>query len=73
MSLKVGQKVRVTVVEVDLPRKRIALSMKQNPEAPTGGSSRGDAPRTPIVPHGGQPKAHLHALADKSIGYCCAE
>lgn len=42
--VKVGQKVRVTVVEVDLPRKRIALSMKQNPEAPTGGSSRGDAP-----------------------------
>jgi uncharacterized protein len=42
--VKVGQKVRVTVVEVDLPRKRIALSMKQNPEAPTSGPSRGDAP-----------------------------
>ncbi len=42
--VKVGQKVRVTVVEVDLPRKRIALSMKQNPEAPTGSAPRGDIP-----------------------------
>jgi Transcriptional accessory protein len=30
--LKVGQRVTVTVTEVDLPRKRIALSMKSNPE-----------------------------------------
>ncbi len=30
--VKVQQKVMVTVVEVDLPRKRIALSMKANPE-----------------------------------------
>jgi uncharacterized protein len=30
--VKVGQKVRVTVTELDLPRKRIALSMKANPE-----------------------------------------
>jgi uncharacterized protein len=29
--LKVAQKVMVTVVEVDLPRKRIALSMKSAP------------------------------------------
>ncbi len=30
--VKVSQKVMVTVVEVDMPRKRIALSMKTNPE-----------------------------------------
>jgi uncharacterized protein len=45
--VKVGQRVRVTVVEVDLPRKRIALSMKQNPEAPSGGAPRGNAAPAP--------------------------
>ena len=30
--VKVGQKVQVTVTEVDMPRKRIALSMKSKPE-----------------------------------------
>ncbi len=29
--VKVNQKVKVTVMEVDLKRKRIALSMKSNP------------------------------------------
>ncbi|MEQ8821994.1 MAG: Tex family protein [Sumerlaeia bacterium] len=32
--VKVRQKVHVTVMEVDIPRKRIALSMKANPSAP---------------------------------------
>jgi uncharacterized protein len=38
--VKVAQKVTVTVTEVDLPRKRIALSMKANPElgGKTGGA-----------------------------------
>jgi len=35
--VKVGQRVQVTVTEVDMPRKRIALSMKTNPEL--GGKS----------------------------------
>ncbi len=42
--VKVQQKVMVTVVEVDLPRKRIALSMKTNPElggSPTARTSPG--------------------------------
>jgi len=30
--VKVGQRVQATVIEVDLPRKRIALSMKSNPD-----------------------------------------
>ena len=49
--MKVGQRVRATVLEVDLPRKRISLSLKSNPEigprAPKGapGSSGGVNPR----------------------------
>ena len=38
--VKVGQKVNVTVTEVDLNRNRIALSMRSNPE-PTSQSQRG--------------------------------
>ena len=40
--VKVQQRVNVTVVEIDLPRKRIALSMKANPEIgpATGGGAR---------------------------------
>lgn len=40
--VRVQQKVMVTVVEVDLPRKRIALSMKANPEV--GGQRARTAP-----------------------------
>ena len=32
--VKVAQKIMVTVMEVDIPRKRIALSMKENPTSP---------------------------------------
>ena len=42
--VKVHQKVMATVVEVDLPRKRIALSMRANPEI---GSAAKSAPRPP--------------------------
>ncbi|RPJ82863.1 MAG: S1 RNA-binding domain-containing protein, partial [Acidobacteria bacterium] len=34
--VKVNQKVRVTVLEVDLPRKRVALSMRSKPETVKG-------------------------------------
>lgn len=40
--VKVGQRVMVTVTEVDLPRKRIALSMKASPEL--GAARKGDRP-----------------------------
>ncbi|MDB6109413.1 MAG: RNA-binding transcriptional accessory protein, partial [Pedosphaera sp.] len=60
--LKVQQKVMVTVVEVDLPRKRIALSMKANPEiGPSAnartspGPMRSPAPRPPARPAAPQP------------------
>ena len=56
--VKVGQKVRVTVVEVDLERNRIGLSCKTNPELGSrsqpgrerrspGNAPRGRAPRPP--------------------------
>ncbi len=49
--VKVQQKVKVTVLSVDLERKRIALSMKKDPEkktensAPQGGTSKGKSGR----------------------------
>jgi uncharacterized protein len=68
--VKVGQKVRVTVTEVDLERKRIALSMKSNPQigaareqrtSPggprTGGGSGGSRPTPP-------PRPAFNAAAD---------
>lgn len=62
--VKVQQKVMVTVTEVDLPRKRIALSMKSNPEigAKTGGRTSPGGPtggfggsRPPMRPAGPKP------------------
>jgi protein Tex len=38
--VRVHQKVHVTVLEVDLPRKRIALSMKSRPEIGSASGSR---------------------------------
>ncbi len=43
-AVKVQQKVMVTVLEVDLPRKRISLSMRSNPEQK---SAPAPAPRAP--------------------------
>jgi len=51
--VKVQQRVSVVVVDVDIPRKRIALSLKANPEIGPQGSARtapgapGGAPRRP--------------------------
>ena len=48
-AVKVGQRVQATVLEVDLERKRISLSLKARPELPasrgTGGPSPGNGPR----------------------------
>ena len=60
--VKPGQKVQVTVTEIDLPRNRIALSMRSNPTlgpktantgSPGGQRSPGSGPR----PGGGAPAA----------------
>ena len=52
--VKVGQKVQVTVLEVDLTRRRIGLSMRSKPEAaasrrPGTGSDRGTAQARPAT------------------------
>jgi len=44
--VKVAQKVQVTVLEVDLPRKRIALSMKSRPEIGSTSSRSNDRSQT---------------------------
>jgi len=45
--VKVGQRVKVTVMKVDLERNRIALSMKSKPDptAPTARAPAGDGER----------------------------
>ncbi len=55
--VKVSQKVMVTVTEVDLPRKRIALSMKANPEIGAAKEQRSSpaAPRPPAGKPGAFP------------------
>jgi uncharacterized protein len=43
-ALKLGQKVKVKVMEVDMARKRIALSIKQTEPSPAGGMKRNGPP-----------------------------
>ncbi|MCU0335686.1 MAG: RNA-binding transcriptional accessory protein [Chitinophagaceae bacterium] len=50
-ALKLGQQVKVKVLEVDLVRKRIALSIKQTEPAPAGGKRPGGAPPRGQQPH----------------------
>lgn len=67
--VKVGQRVQVTVIELDLPRRRVALSMRSQPElvAPNGGSPRAERKeRVARTPHGGRPppSRRLRSLSD---------
>ncbi len=48
--VKPGQRVSATVVEIDLPRKRIALSLKSKPEIPAPGEKRERGPRPAAGP-----------------------
>jgi len=49
--VKVQQRVTVTVVEIDIPRKRIALSMKSNPDlVPAARGNTGPRPGAPGKP-----------------------
>ena len=58
--VKVGQKVKVTVLSVDLERNRIALTMKSQPDfngergGRVAGGGRGEAPRGNQRPDGGR-------------------
>ncbi len=68
--VKVQQKVMVTVTEVDLPRKRIALSMKANPElgprSAAAPSARKDASPPPAKPPGPKPVDWFTEALNKS-------
>jgi uncharacterized protein len=76
--VKVAQRVTVTVTEVDLPRKRIALSMKAAPligPATTGQRTSPGAPRPagggfnrPVMPAKPQPVDWFTAALEKSKG-----
>lgn len=55
--VKVQQKVMVTVTEVDLPRKRIALSMKANPEIGPSNAGARTSPGAPRPAAGPRPPA----------------
>jgi uncharacterized protein len=54
--LKVGQKVNATVLEVDLTRNRIALSLKSRPDLTPRHQNAG-GPRTPSQPRPQQPQS----------------
>ncbi len=73
--VKVQQKVMVTVTEVDLARKRIALSMKANPElGPTNQNNRtspsaprpSGGPRPPVKPASPKGNDWFSAALDKA-------
>lgn len=68
--VKVQQKVMVTVTEVDLPRKRIALSMRANPElgprSAAAPSARKDASPPPAKPPGPKPVDWFTEALNKS-------
>lgn len=74
--VKVSQKVMVTVTEVDLPRKRIALSMRANPEIGQGKSSdrtspgapRASGPRPPVKPAAPPPRDWFTEALNKNKG-----
>jgi len=56
--VKPGQKVMVTVTEIDLPRNRIALSMRSKPEIgpkPALGATRPGGPNRPGMASGARP------------------
>jgi protein Tex len=53
--VQVHQKVSVTVLEVDLPRQRIALSMRQNPTIGSSGQSRRESGSRPGI-NAGKPE-----------------
>lgn len=61
--VKVGQKVQVTVVEVDLKRNRIALSMKSKPDMDGRKSSPGDRSAAAANPRNPRPSGSNHGSA----------
>ncbi|WKN43933.1 Tex family protein [Tunicatimonas pelagia] len=63
--VKVQQKVQVTVLEVDIPRKRISLSMKQDPFAAQPSKAKPKSQREPRKSNGGNMADQLQQLKNK--------
>jgi uncharacterized protein len=59
--VKVAQRVTVTVTEIDLPRKRIALSMKAVPEIGASSTGQRTSPSAPRPAGGGFNRANQPA------------
>jgi uncharacterized protein len=55
--VRVGQKVQVTVLEVDLTRRRIGLSLKAQPVTDTGRTPRSASADLDRRPHPASPRA----------------
>ncbi len=65
--VSVNQKVQVTVMDIDIPRKRIGLSMKSDPFAERGKRSEKTVPPTVYKEKGG-PMAEKLAMLKKQFG-----
>jgi uncharacterized protein len=67
--VKAGQIVRVKVLEVDVPRKRIGLSMRMDTQAPRQGGGRGNRHETTgrAAPSRGQPVVTVMASAFEKL------
>ena len=63
--VKVHQKVEVTVVEVDVARKRISLSMKKAEAKPKNERKHNEVKLKKPLAKGGKPNAHPHKQAAK--------
>jgi len=66
--VKVAQRVQVTVTEVDIPRKRIALSMKSKPDFEKKVSSGGPRPAGAAGGQGGQRSFTSSGSGNRSSG-----
>lgn len=53
--VKAGDIVKVRVVDVDIPRKRIGLTMRRDGDGGSAKPARQDGPRKPAVPQQGRP------------------
>lgn len=66
--VKPGDIVRVKVMDVDIPRKRISLTLRLDDESPSGGAAGGPAAREPRGPRGGARGADRRAAPQQRRG-----
>jgi uncharacterized protein len=64
--VKAGDIVRVKVMEVDIPRQRISLSMRMDDEPGVSAQTRSDAPRKPAAHQGDRAKSSEQGRGQKA-------